>query len=88
MSRFDPVTVKGNLFTDTLTINSHKINNIQIMKAFAIDNPGQSSTNGFPFDVDYTIFLLSYIILCHSEFDLFNNLGCNGLVFGAYSAFR
>ena len=60
-SRFDPVTVKGNLFTDTLTINSHKINNIQSIKAFAIDNPAQSSTNGFPFDVDYTI--LFFIVI-------------------------
>ncbi len=60
-SRFDPITVKGNLFTDTLTINSHKINNIQIMKAFAIDNPNQSSPNGFPFDVDYII--LFFIVI-------------------------
>ena len=69
-SRFDPVTVKGNLFTDTLTINSHKINNIQIMKAFDIDNPGQSNSNGFPFDVDYTI-LFFY---CHTKYCFIQNL--------------
>ena len=56
-SRFDPVTIKGNLFTDTLTINSHKINNIQSIKAFTIDDGSQPDMNGSSIAVDNTILI-------------------------------
>ena len=58
-----PLTVIGNLFTDTLTINSHKINNTQIIKAFAVNDYGsQSNTNGLPTGVDNIIL----IFCCHA----------------------
>lgn len=50
---FGTVTVKGFPCLDTLRINSFEIKNQTFINAFVIDNPGQSSTNGLPFDVGY-----------------------------------
>ncbi len=56
-SILNDLTFIGNLFIDTLTINSHKINNTQIIKAFAFYDRSQPDVNGLPFSVDNVILI-------------------------------